>query len=372
MCLKVFCTSWHPGGMNAIVPVIRKLMVDDKVEVVVMGHEFSEPILKQAGISYKTIKDYGLVDISLASVEKILEQEKPDIVFIGTASQEEKPIDILEHTLTLAARKMSITTLAVLDFWMNYWQRFTDVRTGEKLALLPDFVAVMDQVALQDMLKQDFPKEKIVVTGNPHFDSLTQRVASFTSQERSEVLAKVGLSVETLFFFAGTAFSDAKAVTGYWDLDVLEIIAKALKELPSVGLAVRLHPRMPAGDVQQISDFIAQSGLNIKIVLGVTSQDLVLASDLTISSNSTLLVEAVLMGKPALSLQPGLIGDDQLIVSRNKVIPVAYDTDRAYELVLQAADSGNRQELVKMASSFTTDGKATDRVVELVYSLLKP
>ena len=61
---KIVATSWHPGGANAIVPVIKLLRAEEKIEVVVIGHEFSESIFQNNNVLYKKISDYALTDIS--------------------------------------------------------------------------------------------------------------------------------------------------------------------------------------------------------------------------------------------------------------------------------------------------------------------
>src|SRR3989344_7327653 len=127
--MKILATSWHPGGANAIVPVIKQLMAEGKTDVTVIGHEFTEPIFAKAGLEFKTIKDFGLGDISLNSMEKLLTAVSPTLVLTGTAAQEGKGNNVIEHTITLAARKLGVKSLAVLDVWANYWQRFTDERT---------------------------------------------------------------------------------------------------------------------------------------------------------------------------------------------------------------------------------------------------
>ena len=102
---KVLATSWHPGGANAIVPVIKKLQSDGKVNITVLGHQYSEAIYKAAGIPYNTLRTYGLKDVSEGSMAAILAQEIPDLVLTGTSVQDEENRDVIEQTITLAARK---------------------------------------------------------------------------------------------------------------------------------------------------------------------------------------------------------------------------------------------------------------------------
>lgn len=374
---SILATSWHPGGINAIIPVIRRLKADGH-DVIVLGHEFSEPILANSGLPFKTIKDFGLSDVSLKSMSELLRNPQivPDLVLTGTAQQEGKADDVLEQTIAVAARRLGIKTLAVLDFWDgvgNYYKRFTDERTGKKLELLPDRVGVLDNIALADMLAEGFPADRLEVTGNPHFDDLPAKAMAFTKEKRNEILQKIGLSGDTLFFFGGNAFKNANSNAGYyWDLDIVRIIAQSLQGLGNVGTAVRLHPRMPDDQKQEIADFIQNSGANMKLVTDIDSQTLALVADLVIVAFSTLGLEAVFMRRPCVSAQPGSVKEnDVLIVSNKGVIPVGYTAQDCRQLLIKAADPEYRRQLLEMSSGFATDGKATERVVQLVYSLLK-
>jgi hypothetical protein len=365
---KLLATSWHPGGINAIVPVIKQLIADG-TDIVVLGHEFSEPILAKAGIPFKTINDFGLSDVSPKSMETILKEISPSLVLMGTSGQEGKADDVLEHSVTLASRNLGFKSLAVLDFWANYWQRFTDERTGQKLALLPDRVAIMDTIAEQNMLEEGFPKERLIITGNPYFDNLSARASNFADSQRSEVREKIGLDCQTLFFLAGNTFLQYREYYGYWDLDVIGMILEMLPELPDVGLAVRLHPRMPAGEKIQISEAIGRSGTKTKLVDDIDSLTLALAADLVLCESSTIGIEAVYMRRPTISLQPGMLKDD-LIISKRGIIPVGYTPESCRELLKRGTDPKYREEILDLSANFTTDGKATERVVNLVHLMM--
>ncbi len=247
--MKVLATSWHPGGTNAITPVVKRLLEEGKVNVAVIGHEFSEPIFSKAGIGFKTLANCGLPDVSFESMKKLLALEEPDLVLTGTSSQEGKGCDIIEQSITLAAKKSGVQSVAVLDTWENYSVRFQDERTSQPFDRLPDFVAIMDEIARQEMLAEGFPEEKLVVTGNPHFDSLAAEAQAFTETQREEARRQIGLAeYPILFFFAGNGFSTARSICGYWDGDVAEAILDTMSNLLNVGLVVRLHPRMEKRD----------------------------------------------------------------------------------------------------------------------------
>ncbi len=377
---KVLATSWHPGGMNVIIPVIKRLNKEGKVDVVTIGHQYSEAILDSHGIGYRRIGDYGLEDVSLESMGYLLEQESPNLVLSGTSAQDENNRDVIEQTATLAGRKRKIPTVAVLDFWGNYSLRFDDIYSGEHFRFLPDRIAIMDQYAERDMLKEGFDRERLVITGNPHFDDLEAKARRFTEEEKRALRKQISLGGEVLFFYAANAWKKEKSKFGYWDLDNVRLVNDVFKELHReergrYGLIVKLHPRVPEEDLGEVRGYIeTESAGRMRLVTDIHPQELILASDLTLTPFSTLGIETVYMGRPCISMQPNLQCEDYLaILTKNGLVPVGYSPEECKSLVMQAFVDDNYREkkLIEQASSFRTDGKATERVTNLVYELLE-
>lgn len=375
---KIVAASWHPGAANAISPVIKRLINEGKISVVTIGHQFSEEIFQSKGIDYRTVASYGLRDVSVDSMIQLLQVESPDLVFIGTSTQDDDNKDVIEQTLTLAARVTGIKSLAVLDFWASYSLRFNDIYTGERFKFLPDKIAIMDQIAQQAMLDEGLDKERLVVTGNPHFDGLPNKARNFTEDKIQATRQKVGLSADLLLLYAGNAFKKERKALGYWDLDIIDLINETMEVLPEeqgrkVGVAVKLHPRVPDDDLASIDQYIKRNSEGmIKLVRNIGVQELVLASDLTLISTSTVGIEAAYMRKPCISVQPGLKGKDLLIISEEGIIPVGYTIEDCKALIKKAIlDSEYRVRLLERASDFRTNGKATERVTKLLYRMLK-
>ena len=371
---KVLAASWHPGGINAIIPVIKQIEADKKVSLTLIVQEYSEAILQQATIHYKTISDYSLENVSKESMHKLLEKENPDLVLTGTSAQDEKTQDVLEQTTVLAARERDITTISVLDFWGNYSLRFNDIYTDEKFKFLPDKIAIMDVYAEKAMLEEGFDREKLAITGNPHFDNLEKKAKNFTDENKNELRAKIELTTNFLIFYAANSWKKYRQEYGFWDLDNVKMIDEVFQELSehSVGLVIKLHPRVPEEDLTEIGGYIQEKN-NIKLITGVDAPSLVLATDLTLTPNSTVGIEAVYMSKPCISIQPGLITEDFLaVLTKNGLIPVGYTKEDCKSLVKKAIldDDYREKQLIEQASSFRTDGKATERVTNLVYEML--
>jgi hypothetical protein len=371
MIARILVACRHPGGANALVPVVRGLIAPG-IEVVVIGHGFSGPVFDKAGIYYKTIEDFGLSDISVSSARWLLGIILPDLVLVGTAPTSKEPMvsDVIDQTLIVAARELGIKSLAVLDYWTRYSERFSNLQSGENLIYLPDYIAIMDKIAEREMLAEGFLKEKLVITGNPYFDSLPVKAKGFTESRKQEIRKQIGLSCQTLFYFGGSVFSMEKPVMGYWDLDIIELIARVIPNFPGLGVAVRLHPRMPSGDKKQIEEAIAGSGAKIKLIEDISSEDLTLATDLTIVSYSTLGMEAVYMRKPCVSFQPGLAKEDMGFASRSRIIPVSFTAEGCEDLLRQCLFQGYREQLLEDSADFATDGKATERVISLALSIV--
>ncbi len=376
---KIVAASWHPGGANAISPVIKRLINEDKIEVVTIGYQFSEEIFQSKDVNYRTITSCGLRDVSVDSMTQLLKLESPDLVLVGTSSQDENNKNVIEQTLALAARIMGIKSLAVLDFWANYSLRFSDIYTGEKFKFLPDKIAIMDQIAQQAMLNEGFDRKRLVITGNPHFDDLSDKSKNFTEDKRQTIREKIGLPIAPLILYAGNAFKKEKEVLGYWDLDIIDLINEVVQGLPieqrkKVRVMVKLHPRVPNDDLTSIGQYITRNAKDVmKLIRNINTQELVLASELTLVSTSTVGIEAVYMKKPCISLQPGLKGEGLFLISKKGIIPVGYTSEDCKALLTKAIlDSEYREiELLKRSSSFETDGKATERVTNLIYTMLE-
>ena len=409
---KVLATSWHPGGANAIVPVIKKLQSDGKVNITVLGHQYSEAIYKAAGIPYNTLRTYGLKDVSEGSMAAILAQEIPDLVLTGTSVQDEENRDVIEQTITLAARKRTTgkekrratLTLAVIDVWSKYSQRFSDLydeKTGRHI-YLPDQIAIMDEYAQNKMLAEGFNPFTLSITGNPDFDNLEELARNFTQEDIRRIREQIGLNPTVLGFYAAGLLQKnvgGKKNFGFWDLDCVRAISEALGRIheDQASVAVTLHPRHSVEDARTLVDYLKETGQGrIKLIantkdseglVGYLSQqpseiacvtedigsyDLVLASDLTMTALGAIGIKAAIMGKPGISIRPNSNRTDfQEVIIEPGIIEVEYDPAKCADLVQRGLTDGEfRRDLEQRASSFSVDGSATGRVIDLIYGML--
>lgn len=371
---KIIVVASHTGVANAVVPVIKRLAYRKDIQISVFSHKVSQRVFRENSIEYKRVDG----DVSLISMLNLLRKENPDLILTGVAGQAGEK-DVIEQTIVLAGKEIGVRSLAILDFWGSYSRRFSDIYTRKKFKFLPTRIAILDEIAREEMLQEGFPPKLLRITGNPHFDDLSQKAKQFTETEKQAIREKIGLNIDLLLFFVGSIFLKEKEEMGYWDLDIVELVIKALDGLPrvKVGLAIKLHPNLmypgtPHRDLTLLEEYLRKiSRQDIKLIKDVSTQKLVLASDITMLAVSTMGAETVYMGKPCISLQPGLKRKDLLILSRKRIIPVGYRKESCLKLVRKVIlDKEYRETLPQLASNFRTDGKATERVVNLVLDML--
>lgn len=380
---KILATSFDQGGINSISPVIRRLS-SIGIDVVTIGQGKGERSFKKQKISYKTLNSYGLNEVNLDSMEKILKQEKPNIVLTGTGAPRENygPI-IMDQAATLAARLKGIPSISVLDMWVSYIERFSGLNNTQRLKFLPNKIAIMDEVAKKAMIKEGIPKELLVVTGNPYFDGHKEIRKRFRIPEDKERIHKdLGIpkgNYVILFVSQPIKANHPPNEFGYNEEIVLRELLEASKnlkdKLPSFTILVKGHPDKGKENLEPI---IAEYKDDLSIILNkdYDIKLVILASDVLVTMVSTAAVDAAYLSStiPIISLQPGLIGKDQLITNSLGLSHGVYKKGELQKtgilkdiLLNKPSEEMTRKRLAFMEAN---DGKATERVTELVLSMI--
>jgi len=306
--MKVLFSAQDPGGRNAIAPVIEALKAE--------GAEVGEHMAN------------------------------PDIFIAGTSAGNSPDKEIMK---TLGA----VPSLCVLDFWVNYWQRFST--TGKKdFAFLPVCICIMDDIAKEEMLAEGFPAERLVVTGNPHFDHFADAI----TRNREEANRILFISQPLSAIAALPGFS--RAVND--EYVALKDLLQVLGTLPGkYYVSLRLHPKESA---DKYTNFL---GARVRMAPENTLEEAISNSGLIIGISSPVLMQAAAAGKKVLSYEPGLIGKDTLVSNR-----VGVTTRIENKEALAAALTAYTQDEWPFTSRPLRDVwpiGATERVVEAVRTL---
>lgn len=357
---KILAGCQDIGGCNAIYPVVRKLRASGhKVSLFASGH--SARILRRKGKDFREVKrsDFG-------NVRAIFNRVRPDAVLLGTSLGFS-----LEDALVREGRKRKIKTIAVFDSWVNYSLRFADPANKKSLYYLPDFICVSDNFTRAQMQKERIPEEKIVVTGNPNFDDLDKAAKKYTLQERSKFIKyyKSGADTAVISFFSQGidktfgAGPRNKNFLGYTQFEALEVLIPALKRFYSGKKALLIIRPHPKEEAENYARFNSNNGYLRVVVSGKEDPRKVIAmSDIVCGMFSLMLVEAYLLGKKILSIQPNLRVENPLILARLGLIK-SLGNEREIFRQLELFMKNNGKTGIK---SFLKIGKSTRNVIKLI------
>lgn len=289
--MNVLVSAQDPGGANSVIPVAIELMN--------RGHEV---VARVEGPARDMFATRG-IPRGICS--------NPTIVLLGTSGGES-----IEKRVTVEMRGKA-PTLAVLDFWSNYWQRFSSLGIKD-FAYLPDLVCVMDDIAKEEMVADGFPLERLLVTGNPHFDHFADNITTEREDRKRILFISQPIRVDgALPGFTPPTFDE---------YTVLEVARAALPDNHT--LSIRLHPRDSA---DKYNDYLDN---RVSIAPEATLEEAVSRSGLIIGVSSLVLMQAAAAGKKVLSYEPVLNGPDEMVSNRIGVtvcIKSSHELTRAFK-----------------------------------------
>jgi UDP-N-acetylglucosamine 2-epimerase len=239
----------------------------------------------------------------------------------------------------------------------------------------------MDSLARDQMVDEGFPLGRLRITGQPAFDNLAHFQSQFTDSRRSQLRARLEVADEDLLVvfvsqplaeFYGSDPSHPSH-PGYDERKVLQLLIETLERLSTettskIALAIRPHPRESA------EGFVGVSSQQIQIVLAreENAHELVLSADLVTGMSSALLIEACYLGCVTVSVQPGLRSRDVLPTNASDVSRAVYRPADLPPVLRQfLMGSGIRDAVRKRLKTFQNDGRATQRVIDLAFELLR-
>ncbi len=377
---KIVAVSHHPGSAQAIALVIKDLLGDDNLSITTLGYGNKSPgIFSQYGIPLTPLENFGTDSPNPISgfesplpMKSVLEQINAD--FVLTAIDLQLPHYSIDQAAILASQKLC-PSLSVTSLIADFASCFTDPHNGQ--LILPTRISVIDQIAKQNMSRQGFPLEKIVVTGNPYFDSLSDKTGEFDSEKREQMKRDRGLSGYYITsFFSGPIASDHGDKYGFDEKDSFRMFLDGLSQLSEsdrrrIKVLFKTHPRENPDNLDKL--VCSYPGLSLAKT-EESVREVLLISDINTSPFSTALYESALIGKPALALQPGISLENQkkLYTYRfRRYIPTLIDASSvSHQIYSFMHDAGYANKIAKGLKSLENDGKAGERVKKLVYKML--
>ena len=232
--------------------------------------------------------------LAIPSLEEAL--GRCDLLLCGTSWQSD-----LEWTAMGIARREGKRSVAFLDHWVHYRERF--VRNGEER--LPDEVWVGDSIAM-DTARKCFPRLPVRLVPNPYVEDLKRELAVHRKLIASDSSISRGLKVlfvcEPLSEHGLLEFGDERH-WGYTEYDALRYFLFNLFALgkPVDIVVVRPHPSEPTEKYDWVRDEFGE-----RIVVGGDRLLLeeVLESDVVAGCESMAMVVGLIAGRRVISCIP--------------------------------------------------------------------
>ena len=361
------------GGAAALVPVVAKLRRGHGCSVDAFGFCPAFQIFDLQGLAAVALDESK----SAGEVSRALTASSPALVLTATSTGESS----LEMRFIAEARRLGIPTLTVLDFWSSYVERFTGVANHSLSGSLPDRIAIMDGRARAEMESLGFPPDCLEITGQPAFDALQSLRLASTSITRTVLRQAHSIGDgDLLALYLSSPISShlgadesSPGYIGYTEhtslrllLDELEVLSSELQG--SIHLLIKPHPRDPA------DNFNGWKGnqVRLEVVSQADTRQLILASDLVVGTVTVALIESCLLGKPTISLQPGLIGEDMLPSNRWGATTAVYDARDLRKTIIELlkGDTAQQSRLSRMPTELT-DGRAAERVALVALDMIQ-
>jgi hypothetical protein len=219
----------------------------------------------------------------------------------------------LETIALLTGRSMGIPTASIIDIWMNYRWRFET--TGG--LVLPDLILVPDEKAKAEAMEDGIQANLIEVVGQPAW----------------ELALPLAPPDKRRTLFVGQPLAPAgDHDLGYTVIEAWDLVRETAERHPEYfgEVIYSVHPDQPQPDAKTLGSFqTVDNGAmllpDVEIVLGMSS---------------SLLVDALLVGRRVISVQPGAKGFNMDPLSRHGRIPrVGTSVELLAALEVSSSDS---------------------------------
>lgn len=315
--------SAEPGGAEVLSPVAQLLFNAGEYDVRVLGYGHGLTRFLTRGIRCNEIAGIAKGD------NAIIERYRPDLIVTSAAGIPE--CDMSEKHLWETARRQGVMTIAFLDQWQNYTLRFSGPGGQERLNYLPNIINCIDGYAREEMKAEGFPDNILFPLGHPSLSSLKNRYCAVELTQASVLVPGGDFNHDpsnTVLFVSEAIREHFGNQRGYDQFDALLLLLKNIfSRSGTCGVIVKLHPKDEEEKYRELGARFP--GLDIRVIKNDLSPlECLRLADTVFGMTSIMLIEAFLLGKRVVSIQPGLHGVDQLILSRRGLIPVLTDRRR--------------------------------------------
>jgi len=199
----------------------------------------------------------------------------------------------LEHDARKLAKSAGLKSVAVIDHWTNYHERF--VRRDEEV--LPDEIWVTDEYA-RKLAEREFPSLKVVQLPNAYLDSLVRQVREREHARIKRAECNVLYVLEPI----REAWGEAKQPGEFQALDFFVKNATFLHLGKKLSVRLRPHPSDAIGKYDQWLE--AQTNIQIALDESPSLAESIAWADMVVGCHTYAMVVALAAGRRVISSVP--------------------------------------------------------------------
>ena len=220
------------------------------------------------------------------SLEQVLDGASFLISGTGWASS-------FEHNARVLACERKIKTIAVIDHWTNYRERF--FRAGKEM--LPDEVWVVDEYALE-LAKKKLPGVKVVCHGNDYIKLQVQEIEKFSNNKKESLNTHVLFLMEPIRQKWGISNIPGEMQSFEYFINNMALLGVE----KDAKIIIKPHP---SDDHRKYESWITKyRELCIEIDSSSSLAQLIARSDVVVGMQTYAMVVAVAVGKKVVSSMP--------------------------------------------------------------------
>jgi hypothetical protein len=365
---RVVSLARDEGSIQAIVPVLLALQKCGDVDLQPLAFDPEAKPYIEFGIRPAKIETGDFLADPVAFSRDLLRRWQPDLMLLGSSAPTGSAPNTPEQYMTSECHAARVCSVAVLDAWGYYAERF-GLTCGTDLSFVPDVICALDRECQEALIQSGVPADHITVTHNPWLDRI---VASNSppSIRRSDGMLHV--------LFVSQPLLENRHVRNwpYTQYELFECLVATLRRVQkqrAVQLLVWLHP---SENKEVWRQYLAAAADVAPAVSEKRGPEIYRNVDVLVTSHSTVVYEALHLDVPCFNLRPG---DPPLARHLPDIIGLTAKALNEEELatLLLGVDENLRTAMRTARRHFSTegmffsDGQATDRVVARIYSALQ-
>lgn len=309
---RIVIAARQAGTAAAFSPVIRAL-VGDGYQPVVLAYPPAQMVFEREAVPASRISS---ADDAIPLLESF---QPPAVLLTGTSLEVADDFRVWD-----IAASRGITTIAFVDQWVNYRERFS-TSMSSPFDALPHEIAVVDELAARRLIEAGAPDDRLIVLGSPSLEAM----AAHRSTHRGEIRQRHLEGRQLLLVFASEPHSTNGLASrlGFTEHDALgmavSVLNSVLDERDETGvLVIRPHP---SEESTKFGRYIRneRQRLTVRVDAADHPGEVCAAADLVVGMTSMFLLVAHVMRRPVVSLQPRRRQSSDLIDGHQ--IPVASD-----------------------------------------------